>query len=585
MLPAQRLVGDVVVIDTERIRNSSADSVEDLLRREAGLQLSRNGGPGASAGLLIRGASSGSTLVLVDGVRIGAATTGQAEFEGLSLANIERIEVLRGPASSLYGADAVGGVVQIFTRRGQAPTRLAASASVGGFGGRELALSADGRSGAFDLAAAVSGESLAGVSALRPDDLFGNHNPDSDGYSRRAAQAQIGFSPSDGHRLGLQVMASRLNAQYDGSEFLPPSFSQDNTADFRNRLAMRSISLDHRAQWSPSLNSVLRASSQLSDLESGGQAVDRFRTDRRQWEAQLTWRPDRQQQLTVVLERLEEKSQSTSFVADVQRANDALVFAYAGSIDAVDVQFDLRRDDNSIWGGVSTGRVGMAWRLAPGWRWRGLVGTTFRAPSFNDLYFPGFGVATLQPERGRSVETGLQWSSPTLDVGATLYRNRVRDLIAYEPDRSFCPDSADYDFGCARNIGRARLQGATLQASWRAGPWALGGQVDFLEARNEATRARLTRRAAHQASLTADYRAGDWSAGAALLRVGARPEAGDMLAAYTTVDLKAQWRMSPTWQVVVRMLNATDRDYEPALDYRPLGRQAWVGLRFAGAGW
>lgn len=400
VLPAQRLVGDVVVIDTERIRNSSADSIEDLLRREAGMQLSRNGGPGASAGLLIRGASSGSTLVLVDGVRIGAATTGQAEFEGLSLANIERIEILRGPASSLYGADAVGGVIQIFTRRGQASSRLAASASAGGLGGRELALSADGRSGAFDLAAAASGESLAGVSALRPDDLFGNHNPDRDGFSRRAVQAQIGFTPTDGHRLGLQAMASRLNAQYDGSEFLPPSFAQDNTADFRNRLSMRSLSLDHRAQWSPSLNSVLRASSQLSDLESGGQSVDRFRTDRRQWEAQLTWRPDRRQQLTVAVERLEENSQSTSFVADVRRDNDALVLAYAGSVDAVDVQLDLRRDDNSIWGGVSTGRVGLAWTLAPGWRWRGLVGTTFRAPSFNDLYFPGFGVATLQPERG-----------------------------------------------------------------------------------------------------------------------------------------------------------------------------------------
>lgn len=161
----------------------------------------------------------------------------------------------------------------------------------------------------------------------------------------------------------------------------------------------------------------------------------------------------------------------------------------------------------------------------------------------------------------------------------------MRDLIAYEPDRSFCPPAADYDFGCARNIGLARLQGATLHAAGRAGRWALGGQLDFLEARNETTRARLTRRAAHHGSLTADYQAGDWSAGAALLRVGARPEAGDTLAAYTTVDLKAQWRLSPTWQVFLRLLNATDRDHEPALDYRPLGRQAWVGLRFAGAGW
>jgi outer membrane receptor protein involved in Fe transport len=122
-----RSASDIVVIDNATIRTTTADSVEDLVRRVAGMQVVRNGGPGQNSGFFIRGASTNSTVVLVDGVRVGSATLGQAEFEALSLAQIDRIEVLRGPASSLYGADAVGGVVQIFTRRGSGAPRLAAA--------------------------------------------------------------------------------------------------------------------------------------------------------------------------------------------------------------------------------------------------------------------------------------------------------------------------------------------------------------------------------------------------------------------------------------------------------------------------
>ena len=159
---------DIVVIDAETIRNTSADSLEDLIRRSTGMQLARNGGPGQSTGFFIRGASTNSTVVLVDGVRVGSATLGQAEFEALSLAQIEHIEVLRGPASSLYGADAVGGVVQIFTRRGDGPTRFSAAAEVGGYGSRHGDIGASGSAAGFDYAASLGRDSSHGVSAIAP---------------------------------------------------------------------------------------------------------------------------------------------------------------------------------------------------------------------------------------------------------------------------------------------------------------------------------------------------------------------------------------------------------------------------------
>ena len=579
-LAPERLAGDVLVIDRARIQASAADSLEDLLRREAGLQLSRSGPPGANAGLFIRGAGSGNTLVLIDGVRIGAATVGLPELEALSLAMVDRIEVLRGPGSSLYGADAVGGVVQIFTRRGSGPARVSALVAAGGYGAREGALSAGASSGAFDAAVSASAERNQGVSALREGDLFGNHNPDRDGFSRRSGQAQLGFTPVAGQRLSLTALDALLKSRYDGSEFLPPSFAQDASGDFRNRTELQSLALRHDARWSEALSTQLTAYGQRSALDAGATQIDHFRTDRRSLEAQATWRPRAGQSLTLGLTRLHERARSTSYAADVERDTDALALAYAGGLGPWSVQAEWRHDDNSVYGAVDTGRIGLAYALGGGVRARALAGTTFRAPSFNDLYFPGYGVPTIGPERGRSVELGLDWRGSGADAALTLYRNRVRDLIGYEADRRFCPPGADYDFGCARNVGRARLQGATLSGGWRAGPWALRGTADFLDAKDTTSGQRLVRRAAHQQTLTADWSSGRWSAGAELLRVGARPEGGRLMAGYTTLDLKARVALAAGWQLEARLLNATDRDVEPALDYRALGRQAWLGLRW-----
>ena len=581
-ISAARLAADVVVIDRARIEASAADSVEQLLQREAGVQLSRNGGPGANAGLFIRGASSAQTLVLIDGVRVGSATTGQAEFEGLALAAIERIEVLRGPGSSLYGADALGGVVQIFTRRAAPGASLALG--VGGYGQRDAALAGSARLGAVDASATLSHERFAGLSALRANDTFGNYNPDRDGFTRSSGTARFALVPAAGQTLALNLFTSRLNAQYDASEFLPPNYAPNAAPDFRNHLLMQSAALEHRAAPAPDWRTLVRASWQGSTLESGGSSSDHFRTRRQQLDAQATWSPQPQQQITLALEGLRERASSTLFVADVARHNSALVLAYAGRLAALDVQADVRSDHSSDYGQVGSGRIGASWSLTSNLRVRGLVGNTFRAPSFNDLYYPGFGVATLKPERGRSAELGLVAKDGASEASATWWRNRVRELIGYESDRSFCPTGFEYDFGCARNTGRARLQGASLAAATVAGPWSISARLDFLDARDEASGKRLVRRAAHQEALTARWRGGAWRLGAELQRVGARPEGGRMLAAYTTLDLSASWRIDAAWSLQAALRNALNRDYEPALDYQSTCRQAWLGLRWSGSG-
>jgi vitamin B12 transporter len=579
-LPAQRLAADVVVIDSNTINRSSADSLVDLLRREAGVQLSRNGGPGQASGALIRGASSQQTVLLVDGVRVGSATLGSPAFEALGLAQIERIEVLRGPGSSLYGADAVGGVVQVFTKDGLPGLQAQGRAAVGGLGGRELSGGLRGAVGTFDYAASLATERSTGVSALRPGDQFGNFNPDRDGHQLDSAQLRLGFKPAQGHRLGLTLLRTRLNSQYDGSEYLPPNFEQDNTPDFRTRLNTEVLALDWRGDYGANWVGSAKASRSLDDASNGGSQTDRFRTTRTQLGGQMAWKAGAWGQLVGALEHKSERATSTSYANPVQRRTTAVSGEWTGTLGDWSWQADARRDDSSDYGAVTSGRLGGSVALFNGLRLRLLGGSTFRAPSFNDLLFPGYGVATLRPERGRSVELGVNWRSANTSASATVFNNKVRDLIAYESDRSRCPPDPSYDFGCAANTSRAQLQGLTLAGSHRSGDWAFNAQLDFLQARDDNSGERLARRAAHQAGVGVDWSAGDWAAGAGLLRLGARPDGGQSLAAQTTLNLTARWQLAPAWQVQGKLLNATDARTEPARDYQGLGRQAWLVLRW-----
>ncbi|MDQ2734787.1 MAG: TonB-dependent receptor, partial [Pseudomonadota bacterium] len=154
----------------------------------------------------------------------------------------------------------------------------------------------------------------------------------------------------------------------------------------------------------------------------------------------------------------------------------------------------------------------------------------------NDCCFPFFGIATIQPEHGRSVEVGATWQSAATSASATLYRNRVRNLIGFDPDPNQTDCPLGY-FGCAANTSRARLQGATVAAGQRWGGLDVHATVDFLDARDADTGVRLARRAAHQETLTADYAIGAWSLGGSILDVGSRPDGGVVLGGYALVDL------------------------------------------------
>lgn len=576
-----RVVADVVVIDRDRIRATSADSLEDLLRREGGIQLSRNGGPGQSASILIRGSAASNTLVLIDGVRIGSATLGQTDLAAISLAQVERIEIMRGPGSSLYGADAIGGVVNIVTRRGDGAPYVSGNIAVGNHRSGEAFLAMSGSDQALDYALSASGESSDGVSAVLPGDLFGIYNPDDDGFSRYGLSLAGGYSWQKGQRIGLSYSASKLRTQFDSAEYPPPNFLPDASPDFRNRLTTQLTTLQYQGTLSSEWTNLLRASYQTDQLESGANVISTYNTTRRQFTAQTTWTPAPQQQVVGAIDYLDESIYSSDYSAP-SRDNTGLVLGYTGRFGAQKLQADLRWDHNSVYDNQTTGKLGWGMDLSDAWSVRAVAGTAFRAPTFNDLYFPDFGVATLQPERSRSVEAGLSYQDELTSVSATAYYNKVSDLIGYQPDPNQCPPG--FPFGCAGNTARAVLQGITMQGLQQWGNFQFTLALDWLNAKDRDTDQTLNRRAANQQTLAVDYNAGPWQLGGTALRVSQRPDAGVLLPAYTLLNLNARWRFERFWQIEARLQNAFDKDYQPARDYQDVGRQFWLGLRYDGKG-
>jgi vitamin B12 transporter len=576
-----RVVADVVVIDRDRIRATSADSVEDLLRREGGIQLSRNGGPGQNASILIRGSGASNTLVLIDGVRVGSATLGQTDLAAISLAQVERIEIMRGPGSSLYGADAIGGVVNIVTRRGEGAPYVHGNIAAGNHASGEASVAVSGSNARFDYALGASGETSDGVSAILPGDLFGLYNPDDDGFTRYGLSLAGGYSWQKGQRIGLSYSASSLRSQFDSAQYPPPNFLPDASPDFRSRLDTQLLALEYQGVMSSEWTNLLRASYQSDKLESGADFVSLYDTTRRQITAQTTWTPTGQHQLVAAIDLLTESITSNEYNAP-DRDNTGLVLGYTGRFGAQKLQADLRLDHNSVYDDQTTGKLGWGMEVAPGWSLRAVAGTAFRAPTFNDLYYPNFGVVTLLPERSRSIEAGLNYQAEQTSVAATAYYNKVSDLIGYQADPSQCPPGLN--FGCAGNTSRALLQGITLQGLQQLGDFQFTLALDWLNAKDRDTDQTLPRRAANQQTFAVDYNLGPWQLGGTVLRVSSRPDAGALLPAYALLNLNARWRFERFWQIEARLQNAFDKDYQPARDYQDVGRQFWVGLRYDGRG-
>jgi vitamin B12 transporter len=553
------LVSDVTVITRDTIEASTARTLPELLARAAGLQVSASGGLGKTSSVFIRGAENRHTILLVDGVRLGSATTGNPTWDNIPVDMIERIEVLKGPASALYGSEGVGGVVQVFTRQGRQGFHPSAALTLGSGRHRKAEAGASGGEGALSYALGVQSTRETGFSATNERVPFGSFNPDPDGFRQDAVNASLHYEITRDWRLDAGLLHSEGISGFDDGPGL----------DARSAVRTHVAHVGIKGRLTPDWDSELRFS-QGNDTDDTLVASfpGAFKTRQHEWSWQNTVGTSAGVVVAGLEQRVQEVGGSTAYA--VSRRTIASAFAgINGSSGAHSWQANVRRDSSSQFGANTTGFVGYGYRITPAWRVSASHGTSFVAPSFNQLYYPDFGNPLLQPERGRNTDLGLTWAAAGHELKLVRFDNRIRGYMT--------------DTTVPTNIPRTRIEGWTLAYAGRFDKLALRASLDRLDPRNELSGKQLPRRAQQQATVAADWEQGLWRYGASLLHVGARFDDTantTPLAAYTTLDLSAHWQATPQWGVQAKLNNATNRQYETALGYNQPPRSFYLTLRW-----
>ena len=562
---ADALTADVVTIEADALARSGARTVSEVLAREAGLQTSSSGGLGKQSSLFIRGTDARHLLLLVDGVRVGSATSGQASLDNLPLEAIERIEVLKGPASALYGSDAVGGVVQVFTKQGGKGLAPYASVSVGSHQHSRVAAGVRGGTDEVSYALSVNRLRDGGFSATNPKVAFGGHNADNDPFHQDSLNASLRWKLAPGWQMEASVLHADGRNAYDGG---PTPF--DVHADVQTRVLSWGLNRD----WGDGHITRLKLarSDDRSTNFSSTTSVSRFDTAQAQQSLQHQL-PSPIGTVLLGLDRLQESVTSTQAYAVNQRSTTAVFAGVQGQAAAHRWQANLRRDHNSQFGDATTGLLSYGYQLSPEWRAFGAYGTSFKAPSFNTLYWdsPTFkGNPTTQPEHGHNRELGVAYNKGAYEVKITRFDNRVRGFITIDP--------------VVANTPKARMEGWNLAVEGEQGAWRWRTQVELLDARNVANGKKLPRRADAQLSAGLDHRLGAWTWGLNWLAVGERFDNATntiRMPGFGTLDAHARYALNKDWAVQLRLNNLADKVYETAAGYNQPGRSAYLTLNWA----
>lgn len=573
--PLSDLVADVSILDHEAIERSGATGLADVLARLPGVEMVRNGGPGTTTQLFLRGAETRYTAVFVDGVRVDSQSgSGGVSLESLPLGLIDRIEVLRGPAAAVYGSDAVAGVIQIFTKRGEAGVSPYVGVGAGSYNTWRAEAGVSGVQGMVDYALGVQRETSRGYNAKRPG--ASRYNPDRDGYRATSANARLGLRINAEHRVEGTLLYNDSNSGWDDSA----------TFDDRGLRRLQALGLNWHAQWSGAYSTRVSVTDTRDRYvsASGTTGTTLAETQLRSYLLHNTWRLGAHQ-LTAALERREDRLDAAPTVIRDRRSQNALALGYGLHLGAHTLQLNARYDDDSDFGGKATGSAAYGYAFSTHWRATASVGTAFRAPTVYQQFYRRHPGTSLESENGRNVELGLQWREGGNSVSATVYRNNVDNLINWTGTAATCFGNPQPALaGCYDNVGKARYQGVTLAGSYRLAGWSLHGSADWQDPRNLDTDKLLARRARRHATLGADTQWAGWTLGAELQAYSQRFDDAKNtkpLEGYTLLGLYASTRIARDYQLVARVDNLADRDYVLASGYATAGRSFYVGLKWA----
>ena len=564
------VLSDITLIDRQHIESSGVTSLSDVLAHVPGVSISQTGGPASTTGVFIRGAESRFTAVFVDGIRVDTQSTGGAPWEAIPLTQVDHIEVLRGPAAAIYGSDAVAGVVQVFTRQGQAGFFPALRLGVGSYNTTEVNTSLRGGEGRVDYALGLAQESSAGFNA-QPSST----NPDKDGFRSRSFSARLGLKLDARQKIDLSVLDNVVNAGYDAYGSVPP------IKDMAKQ-HLQTFGVNWSALWSDVWKTRIGVTQGSDRYDSSPSLyITQTQVNTLLFHNELKLFSG---VISADAERREDRLQNDGTATpNTQRSQNAVALGYLSQLGAHAFQVNARRDADSLFGSKSTGALIYGLTLTPQWRATASTATAFRAPTLYQLY-SDYGVPGLMPESSNNQELGLRWLSGQDRASVVVYQNDVHNLINYVSGAGACLNGVGPYAGCFGNTGHAKMSGTTWSAGTLLGLVKLSGSLDMMNPKNQDSGKYLARRAREQSTLALQVPWSGWALGSEVQYVGERyDDAANTvrLAPYSLINLSAGKAINPEWRFLARANNVTNRQYQLANGYATPGFNVYVGLNWA----
>ncbi|MDR9425588.1 MAG: TonB-dependent receptor [Marinobacter sp.] len=526
-----RTVGEslssVTVIDEEEIREKAPNAFQDLLQGQPGIQVKTNGSFGKATSVYTRGTSGDSTLFLVDGVPLRSATSGGASWQYFPPELVERVEIVRGPKSSLYGADALGGVIQAFTLDPKTQTGWIET----GAGNFDTQKTAAGVGGVFG----DTRVSLSGVHRETDGTAVVTDGEDK-GFRNTAGVGRVAHEFDNGGEVSVMMFQSDGNTEYAGGEM-----------DFKLRTLGFNLEAPISDYWSQSI----RFSESRDELNDMGSVFD-TRTRTANWTNTLTLDVH---ELAVGAELSSDEVTSTKNYDETSRTNAAAFSQLRLNFGPTDVQLSLRGDDNEAYGTNTTGGVALGYAFDRSHRARVSYGTAFRAPTFNDLYWPGSGNPALEPEESETAEIGFSGHYPAWYWDVALFQLDVENLIAWQPNASGSWQPM--------NVDEARIRGAELSSGIEKDGWRGELAITLLDPEDRGTDNDLTHRSTQTARLDLSKQLGSWNLGGTVVAANHRyddADNDDRLPGYGTLNLRAGWAFAPGWSGKLSVENVFDKE-------------------------
>jgi vitamin B12 transporter len=591
--PLSDTLGDNSVIGRDELDTLPNGTLADALMREHSIEAFNYGGPQSLSSVNIRGTNSNQSLILIDGLRINNATSGDAPLSAIPLSSIERVEIVRGTASSLYGADAIGGVINVITRGDQdRPFSAYANAGVGSYATTQYDAGFSGAKDGWVYSLFGGYGQSAGTNATRPTNY--SYNPDKDSYYRSNVGGTLGYTWKAGQTLTFQSYQSNVNGGYDAGK---PDFNDRGIQPVSTNM------LTSKNRVSDFWTSMLRAgftNERYQTVNAGADLVPTNPLDGKQHfatrQGQYLWQNDLKFSPTQIVslgyERLEQSVDGTlsngnypraSYVNYQQTARDtnSLFGIYRGTWGPQSVQASMRNDNNSQYGNFVTGSLVYGLSLTPQWRATVGANTGFRAPNFNELYWPVTpfyaGNPLLQPEKSRNIEMGLKYSTEKTQLSLVAYRNEITNLILTQP---VVPGDI-YSPYAPINVGQALIQGVSLFGSHRFNSdTQVRGSLNWLDPRNAETGALLPQRAQQVAKLALDQAVWRARLTAEWYVSSERKDtmSGGSLGGYSLLNLQGSYPLPEGAEVQVRWNNVFGKQYTLIQGYSTLGSNVFVNL-------